>query len=132
MRIHHIALRTRDVRKVAHFYRRAIGLPELRRSRAAGRLRSVWLDADGALFMIERAERGEPEIARGSRELVAFAVTEAEHRRLRSRLERLGVPVEAETSFTSYFRDPDGRRVGISHFKTAQKPKIRRARRKAM
>ncbi len=117
------------MREVVEFYRRALGLRELRRP--ARSARSVWLAAGGAIVMIERSERGEPAIPKGSRELVAFGVSETEHRRLRARLERLGVPFDGETSFTSYFRDPDGRRVGISHFPVTRSTK-RRATRKAM
>jgi len=33
-----------------------------------------------------------------------------------ARLKDASVPIEAETRFTIYFRDPDGRKVGLSHF----------------
>ena len=71
--------------------------------------------------MIERRTKAEPEIAPESLELVAFAVSRAEHAALRARLARHRVTIEAETAFTSYFRDPDGRRVGVSHFRRARR-----------
>ena len=131
MRIHHIALRTRRLAKLAHFYRRVLGLPQLRTNRAAGRVRSVWLEAGRTILMLERADATEPGIPRGSLGLVAFAVDRAEHRRLLARLERLGVPLDGEpTAFTSYFRDPDGRRVAVSHFAPGFRPSTRDARHK--
>ncbi|HSQ65996.1 MAG TPA: VOC family protein [Polyangiaceae bacterium] len=131
MRIHHLALRTRRLAKLAHFYRRVLGLSHLRTNRAAGRVRSVWLEAGRAILMLERADPKEPAIPRGSLELVAFAVSRAEHRRMLARLERLGVPLDGEpTAFTTYFRDPDGRRVAISHFAPVSPDPRRDAKRK--
>jgi catechol 2,3-dioxygenase-like lactoylglutathione lyase family enzyme len=106
MRIHHLALRTRDVARLERFYAGVLGLAVVKRDEARG---SVWMDAGGAVLMIERAAEAEPEIARGTLELVAFAVA-----RIGDWRER--VPVEAETANTLYFRDPDGRRVAVSDY----------------
>jgi glyoxylase I family protein len=116
MRIHHLALRTRRLAALTQFYRRVLGLRVLRTQRTAGRVRSVWLEAGRTIVMIERASPSEPRIPRGTLELVAFAVTPREHQALLATLRRRRIPVEGQTDFTSYFRDPDGRRVAISHF----------------
>ena len=114
MRVHHIALRTRDVGRLASFYADVLGLAITRRDDARG---SVWLDADGTIVMIERAEEGEPTIGPGSMELVAFAADAAEVARWKtSALAAHGIALEAETAFTVYFRDPDGRRVALSSY----------------
>jgi catechol 2,3-dioxygenase-like lactoylglutathione lyase family enzyme len=113
VRIHHVALRTQDVERLRAFYEDVLGLRVLRRDEARG---SVWLDADGAVVMIERAEAGEPRVPGGSMELVAFAVEDKEAWRV-----RLGAgAVEAETGHTLYFRDPDGRRVAVSDYPLAR------------
>jgi catechol 2,3-dioxygenase-like lactoylglutathione lyase family enzyme len=104
--IHHVALRTTDLPRLERFYRDVLGFTVLRRDDARG---SAWLDAGGAVLMLERAEPGEPPIPAGSRELVAFAVDDKEP--WRSRIE-----VEAETGHTLYFRDPDGRRLAVSSY----------------
>ena len=110
MRIHHVALRTRDVARLERFYVGLLGLKVVRRDDARG---SVWLDVEGAVVMIERAGPGEPSIDPRSLELVAFAVDDVEAWRAR-------VPsVEAETGHTLYFRDPDGRRVAVSDYPLA-------------
>lgn len=107
MKIHHIALRTTRRRALERFYGELLGLRTMRKTK-----RSTWLDAGGTVLMIERRARGEPAVPRGSLELVAFGVSEREHVKLRKK-----ISVEAETEFTSYFRDPDGRRVALSHFR---------------
>ena len=116
MEIHHLALRTRDVPRLEAFYADVLGLSPLRRDGA----RSVWLKAGGAILMIERSEPDEPEPARGGMDLVAFSISPAERSSFVERLEAAGVPIEAETRFTVYARDPDGRRLGLSHYPQAE------------
>lgn len=106
VRVHHIALRTNDRRALERFYRDILGLRTIQKTK-----RSTWLDAGGTILMIEERNRGEPGIAKGSLELVAFGVTKRLHAKLAKKL-----AIEASTEFTSYFRDPDGRRVAISHY----------------
>jgi catechol-2,3-dioxygenase len=109
MRIHHLALRTRDLPRLERFYAEVLGLAVTRRTP-----RSVWLDASGTIVMLERAEAGEVDVPAGSMELVAFAIDAAKRAEYTDRLAAAGVAVEGQTDFTLYFRDPDGRRVGLS------------------
>jgi len=115
MRLHHIALRTADVRGLAVFYREMIGLPDAERP-SGGRADTVWLSAGAVLVMIEPREAGEAGVPNGSMELVAFAISPADRACVEERLARGRVVIEARTAFTLYLRDPDGRRVGLSHF----------------
>lgn len=108
-----MALRTRDVARLERFYGGVLGLAVVRRDGARG---SVWLEAGGAVVMLEPAGDDEPPVAPGTLDLLAFAVGPGEGDRWRLRLEEAGVPVEAATGFTLYFRDPDGRRVGLSAY----------------
>ena len=112
MHLHHLALRTRDLPRLRAFYEGLLGLVVVRES--AGR--SVWLEAGAAVVMLEAAEAGEPEITAGSRELVAFAIAPGERAAWEARLAGAGVAVEARTDHTLYFRDPEGRRVGVSSY----------------
>jgi catechol 2,3-dioxygenase-like lactoylglutathione lyase family enzyme len=109
LRIHHLALRARDPGATERFYVSVLGLRVVRRDDARG---SVWLDAEGVIVMVERAEEGEPHVGPGSKDLVAFGVDELSS--WRRRLGEAGVAIEGETPHTLYFRDPDGRRVGVS------------------
>ncbi len=112
MRIHHLALRVRDLEQAAAFYTR-LGLPQVRRLDGDGGLRSVWLAAGDTVLMLETELRGDG--ARdGSGHLLAFAVDDLEA--WEARLEAAGVPVVDRTDSTLYVRDPDGHRVGLSVF----------------
>ncbi len=99
-------MRTRDTARLERFYAGLLGLPVVKRDAVRG---SVWLDAEGAVLMIEPASPEEPAIDPATRELVAFAVARIDEWRPR-------VSVEAETAHTLYFRDPDGRRVAVSDY----------------
>ena len=95
-------MRTADVPRLEAFYAGVLGLRVVRRDDARG---SVWLEAGGAVLMVERATPCEPPVAAETRELLAFSVYDKQGWRTR-------VAVEDETAHTLYFRDPDGRRVG--------------------
>ena len=115
MRVHHVAFRTGDLPRLEAFYVDALGFAVIQRHGA----RSVWLDAGGAIVMLETREEGEPPHPSGSKELVAFSI-EPDSRALRvARLAKAGVAVEASTEFTLYMRDPDGRRIGLSSYPVA-------------
>ena len=112
MRVHHLAFRTRDLTRLERFYTDALGFSIARRDDD----RSVWLRAGGTVLMLERAEEAEPDVAAGTKELIAFAIEEADADRWRRALTANAVPLEGETAFTLYFRDPDGRRIALSHY----------------
>jgi catechol-2,3-dioxygenase len=111
-RLHHLALRTRDISTLVDFYREWFHVEVTREALP----RSVWLALEhGAVLMIEAAEADEPNPPAGSFELVAFGVSVEQREALRARLVAAG-RLEAETAHTLYFRDPDGRRVGVSSY----------------
>lgn len=111
MRLHHLALRSDDLERTAAYYRDVIGLREMaRKLDAHGTLRSIWLEAEGVVVMVERRSAGEPGVSSISMELVAFAIDPSQRDEFRSRL----APIEGETEFTLYARDPDGRRIAVS------------------
>jgi glyoxylase I family protein len=115
MRIHHIALRTADVARLERFYVDVLGLPVAARHGD----RSVWLDADGVFVMLEKAGEDEPGISARTMELVAFGIEADKLSACLGKLATAGVGVEACTEYTLYFRDPDGRRVALSHYRHA-------------
>jgi len=116
VRVHHLAFRTLDVPRLAAFYRGVLGLELNARAAGADTESSVWLSLGTAILMLERRDPGEPELTAQSKELVAFAISPGERPGFEARLAQAGVAIEQRTAFTLYFRDPDGRRVAVSHF----------------
>jgi catechol 2,3-dioxygenase-like lactoylglutathione lyase family enzyme len=112
LRLHHIALRTARVDETLRFYTTLLGLSIVRDQRP----RSVWLGlSDGALLMIEASGTEEPAVPVGSLDLLAFRVSPDEKAAIRERAKHTRC-YDGETEHTVYFRDPDGRRLGISTF----------------
>lgn len=112
MRIHHVAFRTHDLSRLHAFYT-SLGFETTRRDE-----RSAWMRAGDVVLMLEHAEPEEAQDLSASRELVAFQVTIEERRVLTATLQTIGVPTDGATPFTTYVRDPDGRRIGFSHYPT--------------
>ncbi len=113
MHVHHIALRTPKLGRLVRFYRDVVGLRVVRTNAR----RSVWLEAGETLLMIEKADEDEAPYPKGSYELVCFGVRSKRERDAhRARISRRA-RIEGETDYTFYFRDPEGRRVGISCYR---------------
>jgi catechol 2,3-dioxygenase-like lactoylglutathione lyase family enzyme len=110
--VHHLALRTRDPARLCRFYEDVLGLRRVREQPGY----SVWLSIGGAVLMIEKAGDDEPVYGPHIRDLTAFSVDDAGRARVRAALAAAGVPMDGETAFTTYFRDPDGRRVAVSTY----------------
>jgi glyoxylase I family protein len=118
---HHLAIQVRDVERVTRFYRDLLGFAELQRhTRPDGSLRSIWVGVPGGGFLALEAVSGEPEPGPFRHErtgllLLALRIAPQARARVLSTLARAGVPVEHETRWTVYVRDPEGNRVAFSH-----------------
>lgn len=118
---HHLAIQVRDVERVTAFYREVLGFSELKRHhRADGSLRSVWVEVPGGGFLALEEVTGEPEPGSFRSErpglfLLAFRIPKAGRAGVVEALARAGVPLEHETRWTVYVRDPEGNRVALSH-----------------
>ena len=118
--LHHLALGTRDVERLARFYIDVLELPEVTRHlHADGSLRSVWLDLGGALLMIEPTQEPARPISVGVGAgpfLIAVAISAEARSAFEARLDGAGAVVESRSEFTSYARDPDGNPIAISAY----------------
>ena len=122
---HHVAVQCHDLDRCERFYRRVLGLRVLRRwPRKEGGDRSVWLalgdDGDAGFLALERAE--EVPAPRPWRDgsaglhLVALHIAPSERRTWEDRLEAEGVLVMHRPRWTIYFHDPEGNRIGLTHY----------------
>lgn len=112
MRLHHLAFRSGDVPRLVAFYTGIFGFPTQKPFDG----RSAWLAIGDGVLMLEAALRGEPEIPRESLECAVFATDVAGRDAFRASCIKNAIPLDGETAFTTYIRDPDGRRVGVSHY----------------
>lgn len=117
--LHHLALGTRNVADLAAFYRDVLELRELTRHlNPDGSLRSVWLDLDGTVLMIERTEESPRRVLGigAGPFLIALRASRAEQTRFEAKLAQHGSPVESRSEWTIYARDPDGNRIAFSAY----------------
>lgn len=104
------------------FYRDVLGLPVLAEHPGGdGTLRSVWLSLPGGAFLALETVAGPPPSPAPFRNeapgwfLVALRISAMDRETVRTELARAHVPVEHETGWTLYVRDPEGNRVALSH-----------------
>jgi catechol 2,3-dioxygenase-like lactoylglutathione lyase family enzyme len=122
---HHLAVQCADLSRCEAFYREVLGLSVLRRwPREGGGDRSVWLSVgaggpDGFIALERADDMPEPRPWRDGRaglHLLALRITPAERRTWEDRLETAGVLVVHRTRWTIYFHDPEGNRIGLTHY----------------
>jgi catechol-2,3-dioxygenase len=113
--VHHIAIKSRDVDKVAAFYRDVLGLRESARHLDDARdLRSIWLESEGTLIMIERRTGDVQPPSDSGLFLLAFRIPPLERNAWKAKLQAAGHAISQETQYTIYTSDPEGNRVGLS------------------
>jgi glyoxylase I family protein len=122
--VHHVAIGVRDLARCEAFYTGVLGLPVLRRWSDAGGAgdRSVWLDLGrGAFLALERVTAAAASVSREGPGylMVALAIARAARGDWEARLGAAGVPVVHRTDYTLYLADPEGNRVGLSHWPDA-------------
>ena len=115
--IHHIAVQVQDLERARAFYVEVLGMDEARRQP-----HSIWLQAQGSdtIVMLEKCDgAGAPPAWVSPQQglhLVALTIASHERAAWKERLVAHGVAIEKESGFTLYVRDPDGTRVGLSHY----------------
>jgi glyoxylase I family protein len=127
--VHHLAVLVRDLDRAEGFYAGVLGLAVAKRwLDEGGAPRSIWLTLGGGAFLAVERAAGDggaarsapgPTIATPGWHCVALAIGREEREGLRARLAEAGFPVERETPFTLYTRDPEGNLVGFSHYPEA-------------
>jgi catechol 2,3-dioxygenase-like lactoylglutathione lyase family enzyme len=106
MRLHHVALFTPHPSHLASFYAEIFGLDVTRVNDDAAGVRSVWLQSDATILMVERGERGRNGV-------LVFAAEPGSAPHWSARF--AGIE-DGATEFTLYARDPDGNRCGVSSY----------------
>lgn len=118
--VHHLAVLVDDLRRAEDFYVGVLGLDVIQRhDDARGGHRSTWVALDATRFLaIERFE-GQPREPAGERlghHCLALDIVKEDREAWIAHLTERGIPIERETAFTIYVRDPDGALVAFSHY----------------
>jgi len=116
--LHHLAVTVTDLVRAEAFYGGVLGLPVMRRWQdESGAPRSIWFTLDEAFLAVERVPAGAaPALESTGWHCVALRIALGERTGWQKRLADAGHPVEKETPYTIYVRDPDGAMVALSHF----------------
>lgn len=109
--MHHLAFRTHKLFELRAFYVQLFAFEAIRQTAT-----SVWLSVGQTILMLEQATVDEPEIPFESQEFVAFQCAAEDLPAWQAHLQAHHIAVEHQTAHTLYFRDPDGRRVGVSAY----------------
>lgn len=114
MKLHHLALKCAQLEVCEHFYRDFLKLSFLEyKYDAAGKIRSVWFDVDGSILMLEKAEMIPDESTLNA---LAFTITPSEREAWLKKLTAAKITIDHESSYSIYFKDPDGNQLALSHY----------------
>jgi glyoxylase I family protein len=116
MQLHHVVIPARDVAALAAFYENALGWKEhVRHHDQQGKIRSIWFLLGEVRVMLESCS-GTDESLECPGGFIAYRIAPFDRSEWEQRLARVGCRVETRTPYTSYFRDPEGNRFGLSHY----------------
>ncbi|MDF3819616.1 VOC family protein [Leptospira sp. 96542] len=106
--IHHIAIGSPSPKDLAKFYESIPGLRKIQEHRTeTGDLRSVWFESGKSILMLELGKSQGPKALIfdwNLNEKQEWAVFFA------------NIPIFERTKFTIYFLDPEGNKLGVSHY----------------
>lgn len=118
---HHLAIQVVDLQAVERFYVQVLGLVVTRRwpGAAGSGDRSVWIElSDESFLALERVSGpvAEDDPHRSGLHLIALGIAVQQRDAWLERFAACGVPLERASPYTLYVRDPEGNRVGLSHW----------------
>jgi glyoxylase I family protein len=127
---HHLAIQCSDLARCERFYREVLGLAVMRRwprDEGSGD-RSVWMQVGDGFLALERAEEpantSQWRDGKAGLHLIALRIEVAERAQWEARLTQSGVDIVHRTRWTIYVRDPEGNRVGLTHYPADPPPQM--------
>jgi glyoxylase I family protein len=117
--LHHLAVLVVDLARAERFYCDLLGLPVVQRwNDERGAHRSTWVSLGSVFLAIERAGALGPKRADDApgHHCVALRIGQNERAHWGERLIAAGHPIERESAYSMYFRDPDGNLLALSHY----------------
>ena len=115
--IHHLALGCLNLKRMLAFYESFTDFSLLEKHRFSdGSLRSIWLQSDGVILMLELIEQKQLLEASNDQGLFLMAVPLRDEPQLRRQLSQAEIPIESESDYSLYIRDPEGNRLAFSSY----------------
>jgi catechol 2,3-dioxygenase-like lactoylglutathione lyase family enzyme len=128
---HHIAIKVADLVGAEAFYGGVLGLRVQRRWPSADGQgeRALWLDLGAGTFLaLEKAAPSAANVAIEKAEdapgmhLLALTIARDQREAWVKKLIEAGHPIYHQTAHTIYVRDPEGNRIGLSHWPSTPSP----------
>ena len=125
--VHHIAIQCVDLEAMVGFYQDILRLRVVRRwpseeARVVGD-RSVWLETGNSVIALERAgeqlEHRPWKDGRPGFHLLALQISRDKRESWCRWFKHCGVEIKTISRWTVYIHDPEGNRIGLSHFPDA-------------
>jgi catechol 2,3-dioxygenase-like lactoylglutathione lyase family enzyme len=121
---HHLAIQVKDLNKAERFYVDILGLKVIKRwpSEDQKSERSIWLSvgAGEEFLALEACDADRPPTPfrdpHGGLHLLALRIDVKDRENWEKKLVARGVEIVHRTRWTLYLRDPEGNRLGLSHF----------------
>jgi glyoxylase I family protein len=116
---HHLALFGHDIEILATFYGEVFGLNRVAtHTRPDGQLRSIWMawETGPVPFIALEQEAVSHRANDTGLSVLMLNLARAERSAFKAHLQTMHISVERETPYSMYFRDPEGNRVGVSHY----------------
>ena len=121
---HHLAIQVKDLAIAERFYADVLGLKVVKRwPREDGQgERSIWLSvgAGEEFLALEACDAERPPVPfrdpHGGLHLLALRIRAADRQAWEEKLGALGIEIVHRTRWTLYVRDPEGNRLGLSHY----------------
>ncbi len=128
--VHHVAIQCRDLEGMVRFYHKVLRLPIVQRwaSEEGGPPgeRSVWVGCGRGVIALERcrgAVTANPwRSDHPGLHLLALQIFLHNRDKWHDWLDHHGVPVVSESRWTLYIEDPEGNRIGLSHYPQEAEP----------
>ena len=122
MRVHHIAIQVADLAAMSAFYRDLLGLTETKAARDG----VTWFTAGEIILMLEPVNGAiRDEVFASSTpglHVVSFGIDVATRDAWKEKFATRPILLERETPYSLFIRDPEGNRIGLTHFPVAETP----------
>ncbi len=117
--IHHIAFKSDNLESYCHFYENVFQIKaEKTLHDETGHVRSKWYRIGSVILMLERRDTAPntSQLTPEHRNTFVFSIKKNEKEIWRTHLQAQNISLCSESPYTIYFLDPEGQRLGLSHY----------------